>query len=209
MYINGSQKCCFSQERPALGAFFATNVGKWYFASVEAHTAFPINVWAHERKGTPAAKCPYPSWLQRPSRALHGWLVYVSKNQAAVAIQVRKRHFSSTFYTKNAIILPRQARDKHGKSSTQKGAVFVAIQRFCRGWLARLALKREAADVQYFERLDEKARVIQARYRGHSQRVLRAMEKKAAVSMQKIMRGHVARSARTHIISFAPFHFHT
>ena len=96
-----AQKCRFSQERPALGAFFATNVGKWYFASVDAHRAFPINVWAHERTGTPASKCPYPSWLQRPSRALHGWLVYVSKNQAAVAIQVRKRHFSSTFYTTN------------------------------------------------------------------------------------------------------------
>ena len=74
-----------------------------------------------------------------------------------------------------------------------KNQAAVAIQRFCRGWLVRLALKREAADVEYFEKLDEKARIIQARYRGHSQRVLRAMEKKAAISMQKIMRGHVAR----------------
>ena len=61
-----------AEEQPVLGAFFATNVGKWYFASIEAHTAFPINVWAHERNGTLAAKCPYPSWLQRPTRALHG-----------------------------------------------------------------------------------------------------------------------------------------
>jgi hypothetical protein len=138
LYINGSQKCCFSQERPALGAFFATNVGKWYFASVEAHTAFPINVWAHERKGTPAAKCPYPSWLQRPSRALHGWLVYVSKNQAAVAIQVRKRHFSSTFYTNMPSFYQDRLGTNMGKAALKKVPFSLRSSAFAeagsRGW---------------------------------------------------------------------------
>jgi CRP-like cAMP-binding protein len=69
-------------------AFFAANQGKWYFAPLAPDPFVEtVPVWAHLRSGTDAADCDFPSWVCRPTRALHGWLVFVDKNQAALAIQ--------------------------------------------------------------------------------------------------------------------------
>ena len=66
-------------------AFFATDQGRWFFAYATAENRAPV--WAHRRAGTDAADCSFPSWLCRPTRALHGYLVYLNNNQAALAIQ--------------------------------------------------------------------------------------------------------------------------
>ena len=79
------------EPRPPTGelaqrkAFFATDQGKWFFAYTAAEKRAPV--WAHLRAGTDAADCGFPSWLCRPTRALHGYLVYLNSNQAALAIQ--------------------------------------------------------------------------------------------------------------------------
>ena len=63
---------------------FDRGMAAWYFVP-EDSSGMPV--WAHERKGTVAHSARYPDWSRKPSRALHGWLVYICKDQAALVIQ--------------------------------------------------------------------------------------------------------------------------
>ena len=68
---------------------------------------------------------------------LQGWAFFLHLGEvlwsprtltlAALIAPVRKRSFLSTLYTKMMIIPPRQARDKHRESSTQKRKSAVAF----------------------------------------------------------------------------------